>query len=320
MIEQARLAGEQGLRGPEPPGPRHLCAVRDHAGPGCDPDLSGHPRKDTKRPKGRGRHDAGARAPGGHARSLQAGSRPVSGEPGLARRTRMALPRRVDVPVIGFDRDARRRSCDRRGRASDADYVALEQMGEKYYLSTTAGYLAAALLHQGRDDEADEFTAISERLAAPNDISSQSLWRTVRGRVLARHGLFEEGETLVRDALELIGRAEDPDSHAAVWADIAEVLIAAGRQDELGLRSKTQPRSWKRRGTSYPRPRRGSASPWSQTRRHPPTLESSFSTARLTVPDPDENSAGRDGSDRLADDVAAWLARRTAGNSALKVS
>ena len=113
------------------------------------------------------------------------------------------------------------------------DYVALEQMGEKYYLSTTAGYLAAALLQQGRDDEADEFTAISERLAAPNDISSQSLWRTVRGRVLARHGLFEEGETLVRDALELIGRAEDPDSHAAVWADLAEVLIAAhGRQDE----------------------------------------------------------------------------------------
>ena len=112
------------------------------------------------------------------------------------------------------------------------DYVALEQMGEKYYLSTTAGYLAAALLQQGRDDEADEFTAISERLAAPNDISSQSLWRTVRGRVLARHGLFEEGETLVRDALELIGRAEDPDSHAAVWADLAEVLIAAGRPDE----------------------------------------------------------------------------------------
>ena len=26
------------------------------------------------------------------------------------------------------------------------------------------------------------------------------------------------------------------------------------------------------------------------------------------MPDPDENSAGRDGSDRLADDVAAWLA------------
>jgi thioredoxin-like negative regulator of GroEL len=47
--------------------------------------------------------------------------------------------------------------------------------------------------------------------------------------VLARRGFFEEGETLVRDALELIGRAEDPDSHAAVWADLAEVLMAAGR-------------------------------------------------------------------------------------------
>jgi len=37
---------------------------------------------------------------------------------------------------------------------------------------------------------------------------------------------------LVRDALELIGRAEDPDSHAAVWADLAEVMTAAGRRDD----------------------------------------------------------------------------------------
>ena len=50
--------------------------------------------------------------------------------------------------------------------------------------------------------------------------------------MLARRGLFEEGETLVRDALELIGQAEDPDSHATVWADLAEVLIAAGRRDD----------------------------------------------------------------------------------------
>ena len=33
-----------------------------------------------------------------------------------------------------------------------------------------------------------------------------------------------------------------------------------------------------------------------------------ITVARLTVPDPDENGAGRDGIDRLADDVAAWLA------------
>lgn len=112
------------------------------------------------------------------------------------------------------------------------DYAALEKMGEKYYLSTTAGYLAAALFQQGRDDEADDLTEASERLAASDDISSQFLWRTVRARVLARRGLIDEGEALVREALEMISRAEEPDSQATVWADLAEVLAAAGRRDE----------------------------------------------------------------------------------------
>jgi tetratricopeptide (TPR) repeat protein len=112
------------------------------------------------------------------------------------------------------------------------DYTALDGMGEKYYLSTTAGYLAAALMQQGKDDEAEGFTSISARLAAEDDISSQFLWRTIRGRVLARRGLIEEAETLVREALELIGRAEEPDSKAAVLADLGEVLAAAGRGAE----------------------------------------------------------------------------------------
>jgi class 3 adenylate cyclase/tetratricopeptide (TPR) repeat protein len=112
------------------------------------------------------------------------------------------------------------------------DYEALEGMGEKYYLSTTAGYLAAALFQQGRDDEADEFASISERLAAADDISSQFLWRTVRGRVLARRGDLQDAEAMIREALELIGRAEEPDSKAAVLADLAEVLALAGRRDE----------------------------------------------------------------------------------------
>jgi class 3 adenylate cyclase/tetratricopeptide (TPR) repeat protein len=115
------------------------------------------------------------------------------------------------------------------------DYTALDGMGEKYYLSTTAGYLAAALMQLGRDDEAEGFTSISENLAAEDDISSQFLWRTVRGRILARRGLFDDAERLVREALELIGRAEEPDSQAAVLADLGEVLAAAGRRDEARL-------------------------------------------------------------------------------------
>jgi predicted ATPase/class 3 adenylate cyclase len=115
------------------------------------------------------------------------------------------------------------------------DYATLEKMGEKYYLSTTAGHLAAALFEQGRDEEAHEFTEISERLASSDDILSQCLWRTVRGRVLARQGLLDEGEALVREALEIIGHADEPDSQASVWADLGEVLAAAGRREEARL-------------------------------------------------------------------------------------
>ena len=69
-------------------------------------------------------------------------------------------------------------------------------MGEKYYQSPTAGYLAASLMQQGRDDEAEEFTTIDEHLAANDDISSQVLWRSVRGRELARSGRLDEAEVL----------------------------------------------------------------------------------------------------------------------------
>jgi ATP/maltotriose-dependent transcriptional regulator MalT len=89
-----------------------------------------------------------------------------------------------------------------------------------------------ALFQQGRDDEADGFAAISQRLAAADDISSQFLWRTVRGRVLARRGLLEDAEALVREALEMIGRAEEPDSEAAGLIDLAEILVLAGRGDD----------------------------------------------------------------------------------------
>jgi tetratricopeptide (TPR) repeat protein len=73
---------------------------------------------------------------------------------------------------------------------------------------------------------------VSERLATPDDISSQFLWRTVRDRVLARRGLIEDGEALIQEALEIISHAEEPDSQAAVWADLAEVLATGGRWAE----------------------------------------------------------------------------------------
>jgi len=108
----------------------------------------------------------------------------------------------------------------------------LEAMGDRYYLSTTSGFLAEALYQQDRLDEAERATEQSESLAGADDISSQFLWRTVRGKIVARRGDVERGEALVREALELIGRAEEPDSAAGVQEDLGGVLTAGGRADE----------------------------------------------------------------------------------------
>jgi tetratricopeptide (TPR) repeat protein len=112
------------------------------------------------------------------------------------------------------------------------DYDVLKEMGERYFLSTTAALLAQAVYTQGRYDEALALSEESEHATAPDDIESQVLWRCVRGKVLARRGEFAHGESLVREALDLIMRTEEPDVQGHVCRDLAQVLQLAGRSGE----------------------------------------------------------------------------------------
>jgi tetratricopeptide (TPR) repeat protein len=97
-------------------------------------------------------------------------------------------------------------------------------MGENYHLSTTAAFLAEALFEQGQLEKAERFTRASEELATEGDITSQFLWRTVRGKILAHQGYAAAGVILVRQALDLMATAEEPDSEASGLLDLAEVL------------------------------------------------------------------------------------------------
>ena len=118
------------------------------------------------------------------------------------------------------------------------DYETLERMGERNYISTTAAFLADALSVQERDDEALEYTRISKEVAAADDVSSQSLWRLVRGRILARRGDLDDAEALVREGLAIIRTSDEPDSQGNALLDLAEVLRRAGRtlEAEAALR------------------------------------------------------------------------------------
>jgi class 3 adenylate cyclase/tetratricopeptide (TPR) repeat protein len=104
------------------------------------------------------------------------------------------------------------------------DYEALTEMGEAYLLSTIAGELARAVYAQDRLDEAVELTRLAEQYSAPDDVTSQALWRSVRAKVLARRGEADEALPLAREAVTML-RTTD----ALVWqgnalADEAEVL------------------------------------------------------------------------------------------------
>jgi tetratricopeptide (TPR) repeat protein len=115
------------------------------------------------------------------------------------------------------------------------DFEALDRMGERNYISTTAGWLAEAMYRQGKLDEAEQFGRFCEEVAAFDDVTSQVLWRSIQGKVLARRGRLDEGERIVRDAVDIIGRTDALDYQGNAFMDLAEVLSLEGRTEEAAM-------------------------------------------------------------------------------------
>jgi class 3 adenylate cyclase/tetratricopeptide (TPR) repeat protein len=109
------------------------------------------------------------------------------------------------------------------------DYQTLEQMGERNYISTTAGILAEVLYRQGRYRESAELAAICRRLASPDDVASQFLWRCVQAKLLARDHQHEGADAIIAEALELIGGSDLVDWQGNGFMDLAEVSWLRGR-------------------------------------------------------------------------------------------
>jgi ATP/maltotriose-dependent transcriptional regulator MalT len=108
------------------------------------------------------------------------------------------------------------------------DFDELSEMGERYFLSTAAGELARAVYTQGRYAEAEELTRVAEELSAYDDLTSQALWRSVRGKTLARRGLGEDAEALAREAVVLLEGTDALFLQADALEDLAEVLALTG--------------------------------------------------------------------------------------------
>jgi class 3 adenylate cyclase/tetratricopeptide (TPR) repeat protein len=108
----------------------------------------------------------------------------------------------------------------------------LIQMGEKNFLSTMGGLLAQCLYLQGRFDEAEDMCEISKNAAAPDDLESQVLWRSVQAKGIARNGFFDEAKELASTAVELSKSTDSPVMKGAALMDCAEVLEMAGSSRE----------------------------------------------------------------------------------------
>jgi tetratricopeptide (TPR) repeat protein len=111
-------------------------------------------------------------------------------------------------------------------------YEALAATGDTAFSSTSAGYVAWALIELERLEEAERYAQIALDTAAETDGESQALGRQVRARVLARRGQFEEAERLAREAIAIRGLAEGPNGHAEALMALAEVLRLAERPSE----------------------------------------------------------------------------------------
>jgi tetratricopeptide (TPR) repeat protein len=111
-------------------------------------------------------------------------------------------------------------------------YDGLAALGNTAFRSTIAAMLAHCLERLGRLDEADRFVTVCTETAARDDAISQMLWRTARARLLASRGEPTEAVSLAREAVAIALETDALPYQGDVLLDLAEVLVAAGRDRE----------------------------------------------------------------------------------------
>ncbi len=116
-------------------------------------------------------------------------------------------------------------------RAARGTHELLEQLGETGFRSLAAGQLASSLYALGQLDEAERWTKAAEELTTSDDVTSNMLWRQVRAKLLARGGQHAAADRLAREAVALGEETDMLNWHANALADLAEVLVLAGRPE-----------------------------------------------------------------------------------------
>jgi class 3 adenylate cyclase/tetratricopeptide (TPR) repeat protein len=91
-----------------------------------------------------------------------------------------------------------------------AGIVELETIGDKTNLATVASLLAQALSTQGRWNEAEAATELSERASSSADVAAQVTWRLTRARLTARRGQAHDADRISGEAMALAAATDSP--------------------------------------------------------------------------------------------------------------
>jgi tetratricopeptide (TPR) repeat protein len=163
-----------------------------------------------------------------HARALAVRGRTVFEELGLEMEKARLGMEASSIERLAGDLEA----AERELRAA---YDALDAVGERYVLSTVAGFLAQTLLELGEIAEASAMCDRSRELATDADVATQGLWRYVRARILARQDAAPEAERIAREALTYLAPTEAIVYRIEGHIALGEALIAGERLDEARL-------------------------------------------------------------------------------------
>jgi tetratricopeptide (TPR) repeat protein len=117
-------------------------------------------------------------------------------------------------------------------RGLRAGFDVLQEIGEMMWFSTVAGLLGEAVLLAGRWDEAEALAGASRNAAAPDDVYSQVVWRTVTSAVHAHSGRGQSAEELAREAVDLVRPTDFLNLHWYAFLNLARVMELLGRNPE----------------------------------------------------------------------------------------
>ena len=108
----------------------------------------------------------------------------------------------------------------------------LQRIGAEAASPTVAALLGAAVYAQGRYDEAERLTKLSEATAPEEDIAAQIFWRGTRAKLLARKGINDAAEGVAREAVGLAAGTDALTVHGDALMNLAEVLRLVGKEED----------------------------------------------------------------------------------------